>query len=101
MGGQGGIAGWAAGRGVLPSIPNVAGRWLCLLFACCWARWGALWGRKFYFWEGLIYCIPIWDVFEHQREQVWALEQTHMHSRSLAIPTRQPARLGKWCPLPV
>jgi hypothetical protein len=30
---------------------------------------GVHWGGKFYIWEGIIYHIPIWDIFAHEREQ--------------------------------
>jgi len=42
---------------------------------------GALWGRKFYIWEGMIYHIPIWDVFAPKWELGRAGEQNRMGHR--------------------
>ena len=68
-----------------------------VVIGCCargWARWAALWGGKFYIWEGMIYCLPIWDVFAPQRGRDGAGEQMTTRFRSPAILIRQAVPVG-------
>src|SRR6266567_2070864 len=79
LGGVGGTSKQAS------TMPNVVVR--CC--ACSWACWAALWGGKFYIWEGIICCQPIWDIFAPQQEWGWAAEETTMRFRSLSFQIRQ------------
>jgi hypothetical protein len=62
--------------------------------ARCWARWGGIGSGKFYIWEGMIYCTPIWDVLAPGGEQEGALNRLRMRSRSPAFLIRKAVSVG-------
>jgi len=80
----GGVTGWGcwAGVAVLLAIPNLVVGCLCSLLGTL----GALWGRKFYIWQGTITYTPIWDVFVPQRGRDRAGEQNWGALRSCGLP---------------
>src|SRR6266567_3170952 len=87
MGLLGGIGGTSKQASTMPNV-------VVRCCACSWARWAALWGGKFYIWEGIIYCQPIWDVFAPQRERGRAGEEMTMRFRSPSFPIRQAVPVG-------
>src|SRR6266567_8328952 len=87
MGLLGGIGGTSKQASTMPNV-------VVRCCACSWARWAALWGGKFYIWEGIIYCQPIWDVFVPQWGWGWMGEQTTTHFRSPSFQIRQAMPVG-------